>query len=99
MKLKDKLELEINSSAPVKFLRETGVARPGILVVRGATKTRTDANVSDEDYTKHYEMKCGALEQKEADNNNGDGNSVVYCDTEALLISPRNKSLYTIEQS
>ena len=38
-------------------------------------------------------MKCGALEQKEADNNNGDGNSVVYCcDTEALLISPRNKS-------
>ena len=50
-------------------------------------------NVSDEDYTKHYEMKCGALEQKEVDKNNGDGNSVVYCcDTEAVLISPRNKS-------
>ena len=26
---------KINSSAPVKFLRETGVSRPGILVVRG----------------------------------------------------------------
>ena len=50
-------------------------------------------NVSDEDYTKHYEIKCGALEQKEVDNNNGDGNSVMYCcDTAALLISPRNKS-------
>ena len=33
-------------------------------------------------------------EQKEVDKNNGDGNSaVVYCcDTEALLISPRNNS-------
>ena len=50
-------------------------------------------NVSDEDYKKHYEMKCGALEQKEVDNNNGNGNSVMYCwDIEALLISPRNKS-------
>ena len=38
-------------------------------------------------------MKCVALEQKEVDTNNGDGNSVVYCcDTDALLISPRNKS-------
>ena len=50
-------------------------------------------NVSDEDYKKHYEMKCGALEQKEVDKNNGNGNSVMYCwDIEALLVSPRNKS-------
>ena len=27
----------MNSSAPVKFLRETGVSRPVILVVRDAT--------------------------------------------------------------
>ena len=26
-------------------------------------------NVSAEEYTKHYEMKCGALEQKEVDKN------------------------------
>ena len=28
---------KINSSAPVKFLRETGVCRPGVLVVRDTT--------------------------------------------------------------
>ena len=29
---------EINSLAPVKFLRETGVSRPGILVVRASAE-------------------------------------------------------------
>ena len=29
---------KINSSAPAKFLRETGVSRPGILVVRASTQ-------------------------------------------------------------
>ena len=35
---------KINSSAPLKFLRETGVSRPGILVVRDDTEGSKLAN-------------------------------------------------------
>ena len=31
----------MNSLAPVKFLRETGVSRPGILIVRGVCPLET----------------------------------------------------------
>ena len=50
-------------------------------------------NVPEEVYNKHYELKCSALDQKECDKRDNDENTLVYCcDTEALLVSPRNNS-------
>ena len=50
-------------------------------------------NVSEEVYNKHYELKCSALDQKECDKRDNDEITLVYCcDTEALLVSPRNNS-------
>ena len=50
-------------------------------------------NVSEEVYNKHYELKCSALDQKECDKRDNDENTLMYCcDTEALLVSPRNNS-------
>ena len=50
-------------------------------------------NASEEVYNKHYELKCSALDQKECDKRDNDENTLVYCcDTDALLVSPRNNS-------
>ena len=54
---------------------------------------KDSGNVLEEDYNKHYELKCAALNQKENDKINTDENTLVYCcDAKALWISPRNNS-------